>query len=333
MKNLILNQNYGKLYEDVYKGKCEVFEFQNSLGYVKHLFIKREVPNPLKGVIFYDLITPFIYGGPVIEGCREEDKWDLINDFQNEFKKYCQENNIVSEFIRFHPLLFNSMDFLFCYELDYVEDSRGIEISRHSNPIAKGFSVGAIAKVLEAFKSGLDYEIFTEKERIGDFSRFLTKVQNSKENKSPQYIEFCKDLLEDQLIFVEVKFDGEVVGMSVNILTDKVLTTHLFVTDRTGDSLDAAFVLHYGLTVWCRNNGIELIHLAGNWIQKNAEENASFRNNFGVLSDYKYCIGRKIWNEEVYEELCDKARIKRYVDYFPAYRVDERVQGFSPFID
>ncbi|QHJ70560.1 hypothetical protein [Planococcus halotolerans] len=333
MENLILNQNYGMLYEEVYKGKCMIFEFKNSLGSVKHLFMKRKVPYQVEGITYYDLITPFNYGGPVIEGCKEEDKWDLINDFQIEFQKYCQENNIVSEFIRFHPLLQNSMDFLHCYELDYLEDSKGINISRHNNTLTEELSVDCIEKVLEAFKSGVDYEIFTGKDTIDDFSRFITKVQGSKENQSPQYFEGCKELLDDQLIFIEVKLEGEVVGMAMNIRTDKVLTTHLLVTDKIGDSLNAAYVLHFALAVWSRSNEVELIHLAGNWINKSEKENATFKNNFRVFTDYQYCIGRKIWNEEIYEELCDRAKVERYIDYFPAYRVREKkLEDFLPMI-
>ncbi|WP_341201699.1 hypothetical protein [Planomicrobium okeanokoites] len=324
MKNLILNQNYGKLYEDVYKGKCEVFEFQNSLGSVKHLFIKREVPNPLEGVIYYDLITPFTYGGPVIEGCKEEDKWDLINDFQNEFMMYCKENNIVSEFIRFHPLLFNSMDFLHCYELDYVEDSRGIDISRHSNPVAEGFSVDSIEKVLEAFKQGLSYEIFLDEDKSEDFNLFLKSIGNHSSCHSSKFFEGCKQIIEDHLVFVEVRLNEEVVGMGMGYIFDKILTTHIFITNELGENLNAAFVMHYGLAVWSKSNGIETIHLAGTWFNKSEDENAAFKENFDVLSDYKYCIGRKIWNETVYEKLCDRAEIEKYIDYFPAYRSQER---------
>lgn len=327
MKNLILNQDYGRLYEEIYKGKCEIFEFQNSLGSVKHLFMKRKIPFQIEEKTYYDLITPYTYGGPVIEAWREEDKWDLMTEFQLEFQKYCKEQNIVSEFVRFHPLLCNSMDFLYCYELSYVMDARGISILTHIKPTEEGFSVEGIAKVLEAFKCGVDYEIFVGINKIDDFNQFLTEAHGITGSQVQQYFEGCKQLMEDHVVFIETKYLGKVVGMMMCFLYDGVLTTHVLVTDETGDRLNAAFVMHYGLTIWSKTTGVEMLHLAGNWINKCEEEHAAFKNNFEILKDYKYFIGRKVWNEEVYRELCDQANVDVHIDYFPAYRIAERADN------
>lgn len=331
MNDLFLNQSYGKLYEEVFNGKCEVFEFRSSLGIIKHLFMRRQVPYEIYGAAYYDLFTPFSYGGPIIEAFREENKWELLYEFQNAFQIYCHENNIVAEFVRFHPLAANSLDFLHCYELDYVEDARGITISGHVNPVADGFSTESIGKVLEAFKHGVDYEIYSGKEKIDGFNNFLTKVQKNSGSHSQQYFDGCKDIMDDQLIFVEAKCDGEIIGMTMSLLLNNVLTTHLLITDEKVAHLDAAYVMHYGLTVWSKSNEVELIHLASSWINKSEEENSAFNDHFDELSNYKYCIGRKVWNEEIYKELCNKANVEMYIDYFPAYRVEEKVKDISIF--
>lgn len=324
MSDLFLNQSYGKLYEEVYDGKCEVFEFQSALGTVKHLFMKRKVPFEINRTTFYDLITPFTYGGPVIEDCLEEDKWELLNDFQNAFQEYCNDNNIIAEFVRFHPMAANSIDFLHCYELDYVEDAIGINISGHENPVADSFSAESIAKVLEAFKSGVEYEIYSGEDKVDDFIYFLTKVQKNAGRQSQRYFNGCKELMDKRLIFVEAKFDGEVIGMTMGFLSDNILTTHLILTDEIGDHVDAAYVMHYGLTVWSKSHKVELIHLAGSWANKSEDEKLAFNKQFAELPNYNYCIGRKIWNEKVYSELCNKANVEMYIDYFPAYRVGEQ---------
>lgn len=327
MNNLFLNQSYGKLYEDIFNGKCEVFEFQSPLGTVKHLFMKLKVPFEIDGITFYDLITPFTYGGPVIEECHEEDKWELLTDFQTAFQEYCNDNNIVAEFISFHPMAVNSIDFLHCYELDYIEDAKGINISDRVNPVAESFSVESIGKVLGAFKSGIDYEVYKGKDKLDDLVTFLTKVQvNTKQSRT--YFNGCKDLMDDRLLFVEAKFDGEVIGMTMCLLLDDILTTHLTLTDELGDHLDAAYVMHYALTEWSKSNEVKIIHLAGSWVNKNENEKMAFNNHFTELPNYKVCIGRKIWNERVYSELCKKANVEMYIDYFPAYRIEERGQGF-----
>ncbi|MGI2327647.1 hypothetical protein [Planococcus sp. YIM B11945] len=39
-----------------------------------------------------------------------------------------------------------------------------------------------------------------------------------------------------------------------------------------------------------------------------------------VTGNFKYCIGKKIWNEKIYRELCIKANMGASADEFPAYR-------------
>ena len=57
---------------------------------------------------FYDLETPYGYGGPLTD---EEVGLASQKAFADEITEYCKDNNIVSQFVRFHPLL-NNQDVL-----------------------------------------------------------------------------------------------------------------------------------------------------------------------------------------------------------------------------
>ena len=45
-----------------------------------------------------------------MENYKEGKKEDLINEYYKNFKIYCDSKKIVSEFIRFHPILENAQD-------------------------------------------------------------------------------------------------------------------------------------------------------------------------------------------------------------------------------
>ena len=65
-------------------------------------FIKVKTPIHAKNVnkIFYDLETPYGYGGPI----SNSNDYKFINDGNKKFLDWVKDSNILAEFIRFHPL-------------------------------------------------------------------------------------------------------------------------------------------------------------------------------------------------------------------------------------
>ena len=99
---------YQRAYSALYEDNCEYFEFlyEEGLHFVKFSALKHRIID-VSGIKLeeelYDLETPYGYGGPLTNSI---DKSFLQRAFEA-YKKYCQQQKIVCEFIRFHP--FNSM--------------------------------------------------------------------------------------------------------------------------------------------------------------------------------------------------------------------------------
>ncbi|MDR2182964.1 MAG: GNAT family N-acetyltransferase, partial [Clostridiales bacterium] len=94
---------YANLYADG-DTTPEVFDFECEHGRVHYSFLRRRID--FKGDIYYDITTPYGYGGPVVAGCHTSEA-ALISSFDEAFTNYCVENRIVSEFVRFHPVIKN----------------------------------------------------------------------------------------------------------------------------------------------------------------------------------------------------------------------------------
>ena len=92
-------EHYGKLYESVENGELKIFNFENEYGKIKNMFIKRKIPFQLENKDYFDIVTPYGYGGPVIQEATDEEK--LLSGYFEAFSKYCQKNDIITEFIRF----------------------------------------------------------------------------------------------------------------------------------------------------------------------------------------------------------------------------------------
>ncbi|MGO1057704.1 hypothetical protein ACTL32_01105 [Planococcus sp. FY231025] len=123
MENLFIDQDYSYIDETRIDGNVKAFEFNHSKGRIKHQFFKKEIPVKIDGKTYYDLTTPFHYGGPKISDCNEEDKWELVDEFQRAFQVYCEENNIISELVYFNSVFSNMVDFVCCYEVECIEET------------------------------------------------------------------------------------------------------------------------------------------------------------------------------------------------------------------
>lgn len=73
-------------------------------GEIIYPFIKRRLTK--KGALYYDITSPFGYGGPVFK--VKKDGYKLAASFLAAFSVYCRSEKIIAEYIRFHPLLHNA---------------------------------------------------------------------------------------------------------------------------------------------------------------------------------------------------------------------------------
>ena len=119
-KDIYFETEYGKLYEKVEDGKFQIFEYKDENGKITNRFLKRQIPIQLGDEsIYYDLVTPYGYGGPIIEECNGN-KENLLKNYEENFQEYCKDNDIVSEFVRFHPIIGNALDFEKMYNSIYM---------------------------------------------------------------------------------------------------------------------------------------------------------------------------------------------------------------------
>ena len=170
MKDIYFDKNYGKLYEKADNGKAQIFEFENEYGKISNQFLIREIPEKIDGKTYYDLITPYGYGGPIIENLTGN-KEKLISEFENEFSKYAKENNIVSEFVRFHPIIKNYEDFGKMYNSIYMRKTLGTNIEKYDDPVQAEFSKSSRKTIRQILKQGVTYRIIENPENLDEFKR------------------------------------------------------------------------------------------------------------------------------------------------------------------
>ena len=166
--DIYFTQAYGKLCEIIESGVCEVFRFDCEYGQIYNMFIKRPIPININDEQYYDLITPYGYGGPRIVSFNG-DKEKLCEAYEKAFSQYCIENNIVSEFIRFHPRCQNELDVASVYNHQCIRKTLGTNLEKYDDPMQQEFSKGCRKNIRKAHRDGVDYRITEKPENIDSF--------------------------------------------------------------------------------------------------------------------------------------------------------------------
>ncbi|MGO1057720.1 GNAT family N-acetyltransferase [Planococcus sp. FY231025] len=319
MRDLFFNQPGGRSYETVGDGACEVFEFQHSKGTVKHTFLKREIAVKVDGETYYDLVTPLMYGGPVISDCSEGDKWELVDEFQWAFQSYCEENNIICEFVRFHPVRSNVLDFVGYYDIDYAGEGFATDLASFKSPEHVEFSEPFKSMIRSGLCAGVEYSVSTEPAQFEKFKRFYLALSKHADSIRPTdldgpYFNKCMESLGGNLVVVEATYKHITIGMSLSFIDENEICCHLSLTLPEFETLSPAHVMQYGLTLWGKTHGFERIHLGG---ATPKEGLYLYKKQFALNTSFRQCVGSKVWNPEVYRRVCDGVGVA----YLPGYRV------------
>ena len=330
MIDLYFEPNYGKLYEKNENGVCEVFEFSNSIGKISNMFIKREIPMKIDNGTYYDIVTPYGYGGPIINECKEGHKTELVHEYKMKFQQYCYANNIVSEFVRFHPIIENSKDFINCYDISNIRNTVGTNLVAYDDPFQSEFSKSCRKNIKKSLKEGVSYKITEKPNNVHNFKEIYYSTMNRNEADSyyyfdDEYFSKCIELLGENIILVEAIYQEKTIAIGLYFTYDKTIHIHLSGTLSEFLYLSPAYVLRYAITLWGKENGYKLIHHGGGRSNASDDSLYLFKKQFGKNTEFEFYIGRKIWNEKIYHEINQKVGVDKNTEFFPAYRCKNKV--------
>ena len=323
MSDIYFQTNYGRLHEKAEGGSMEVFTHKGSFGRIHHMYIKRKIPFQVEGRTYYDLITPYEYGGPLILDHEPGVKNDLIFEFQAAFGEHCKEHSIVSEFVRFHPLMGNAQDFKDMYGITLSRTTVGTDLT-HTDPIQAEFSRSAKQTIRRQLRQGMEYKVTPKPATFGDFPRiyYETMARNRASDFyyfSQNYFQDCLEVFGDNIVLVEALDQGKTIAAAFFFTYKDLIHAHLSGTLTKYLKLSPAYMLRYAAAVWGKENGFRLIHHGGGITKSKNNPLFLFKNRFGKAR-FPFYIGKRIWDSEIYRLLCKAAGATVGRGFFPAYR-------------
>lgn len=314
---------YARLYETG-DSRAEEYRFECRYGAVSNLFLKREIPISLDdGVTYYDIITPYGYGGPVIH--HAEDPQKLIAAYMEDFGRYAAENRIVSEFVRFHPLIGNGVDFKDAYQSIYDRKTVGTNLT-FEDVIGEEFSKHKRKDIRRILKNPeIRYEIDEHPRTLDDFEEIYASTMDRDHAEEYYYFgkEYFRSMLEafpEHITTGKVFLGDRLIAMGVYFRYGRFLHAHLSGTLSEYLEYSPAYILKYALALYGHEKGYAVIHYGGG--SSNSPDNSlyRFKREFGKHTEFDFYIAKKVWNQEVYSKLCAKTGADDNGGFFPAYR-------------
>lgn len=265
---------------------------------------------------YYDFATPYGYGGWIIEGENTQDLFVA-------YKGWLRKKGIICEFIRFHPMLQNQSFCASFYEVIRLGEVVHMDISSPeviwSNITSKNRNM-----IRKAIKNGIRIYNGRFPEIYEVFRTIYNETMDQDGAEGYYYFEktFYQSILNDlpnnaQVFWAEK--DRQVIAASIMLMANSRMNYHLSGSLSTYKSLAPSNLLLYEAALWGCANGYKTLYLGGG-VGSSEDSLFRFKKAFFRNDLNRFCIGKKVFDEEKYNLL---AGMRSQIDnpgFFPIYR-------------
>lgn len=292
-----------------------------------NVVMERDISHDLhfRGVLeedkYYDFSTPYGYGGWLIENTGCINTAPLFTSYE----RWCMENDIVSEFVRYHPMLENYRDSEKYYQVIPLGETVAMELTSPED-IWKNMSSKNKNHIRKSMKSGVKIYNGRYPEAYEKFREIYNSTMDKDKAEKYYYFEpeFYQSVLDDlrneaQVFYAQLP-GGEIIASAIMLGTNGYMNYHLSGSVRKYSSLAPTNLLLARAAEWGCANGFKTLYLGGG-VGSREDSLFKYKRAFYKGDLYKFHIGKKILNTEIYEYLMKIRDIAgENIPYFPEYR-------------
>ena len=159
--DIYFSPNYLKIWEDYGDGETQAFFYESSAGKILYPYLIREIDFSETNKKYFDISTPYGYGGPVLLKFDKNNIPELVNEFRSEFNDYASQKGIVSEFIRFHPIDENYKYFISSdIKCEFVRNTIKISLDFEDKKMLKNMSLNHRRNIKKALRNELEIQFY-----------------------------------------------------------------------------------------------------------------------------------------------------------------------------
>jgi hypothetical protein len=294
-------EKYVKLYEsEVQEAVCYVYSENGKI--LLFPFLKRTFLH--NGISYFDFETPYGYGGPI---CNVKDEEFIVRSL-NSFQTYCNTNNFIAGFVRFHPLLNNYTGFSSIGQLLFDRHTIAIDLSLTTDEIwMEEFDTKSRNRVNKANNIKLEFIVDKEYRYLDEFVRIYDSTMQKVGADSffyftDNYYTSFRDNISNSFLGL-VALNGVIISAGIFFYSKEYGHYHLSGSDKNYLCLNPNdFMIFESLKVM-KSLGIKDYHLGGGYNSDEQNSLYQFKKKFSKRT-FDFYIGKLIFNREVYDALC-----------------------------
>lgn len=332
---------YLKIYENSYSedineafcGESLLFFFGNDQENIIYPFIKRKI-NTLPFMKkdeeeIFDILSPYGYSGPIVTCSDKDAEKNLIKQYLDAFDNFCKKNNIVTEFIRFHPLLKNHELFKEFIPIDIRNRTAYIDLTKNKETLFKELDKKTRNLVRKAEKNGISIEQTTRRDDLEMFTNlYLNTMEKNLAQKKYmfpfKFFENTMEFLKENITLFIAKYQEKIIAASLFMHKYEFIHYHFSGSDKDYKHLAPNNLLLWEVIQWGKKSNYTKFHLGGG----SGKDDTLFRFKAGFSSEQSsFCTANIIHNYKTYKRLCElKDSVRktnndeRQTAFFPYYR-------------
>lgn len=330
LKNPVPDIHYRPEYCALFRdsGEPRLFEYREGNSTIYYPFLLRKI-NLIPGLEelldqeeLYDITSPYGYGGPLAEGAPSNSTW--LN-FYNCFAEYCKQQNIITEFIRFHPLLGNHRPLSGVIPVERVSSVVVLNLNQSKEKIWAGYARNNRKNINKALREGVGVLIEETPRHFEDFMHIYRHTLERNQADKFYYFDhrFFQQIhreLQGHFIYAHAYKGSRIISSELLLFNDTYLHSYLGGTLEQFFPLRPNNLLKHEVAMWAQSRGIKYFVLGGG--RSDNDGIFRYKRSFAPGGVHDYYVGKQVHNKAVAEKLARLvAGSNGTMDgFFPAYR-------------
>lgn len=319
-KDVYFTPEYYSLYEAYGDGEALCFIYKENEKIVLYPFLKNPI-TPLGYNLskeYYDIQGAYGYNGPVT---NSEDK-EFINRFWNAFDACCQENDIIAEFMRFHPVMKNYVLGEGHFKMIHDRNTVYLDLFQSEEDIFNGFDKSTRKHILKAEQTIEIRPAENTEENVQIFNRIY--CENMEHVNSIPYlffnIEHFRNMFKQDNIEFFIAYQGDTpIACYSGLVSDYYYSNYLRASLTEYNRTGVNTLMYWSMIQSAKKHGCHYVHFGGGTSSDPENSLLKYKMNFSkTLSEF--WIGKRIHNQEVYNNVVEQWKTK-HPDSYEAHKV------------
>lgn len=320
-QDVYFTPQYYSLYQNYGDGDALCFVYEKDGNIALYPFLKNPI-TPLGYVLdkeYYDIQGAYGYNGLI----ASTNDVGFITGFWKEFDAWCQKNDIVAEFMRFHPLLNNQKLASPKMKTFFSRHTVALDLSLSLEEIwTQQFSSKNRNMIRKAEKEGVtivesnDYETFRKL-----YDSTMTNLNAESYYFFPQsYYDEYKASFKDNSFLYFAMIDGKVIAAgSMFMFCHDYAHYHLSARDREYSKYAANNLILWNGIQKAKERGCRWFHFGGGTTGEEKDSLLLFKQNFSKTKT-EFWIGKKVHNKMIYDQVVSQWK-EKYPESYEAHKV------------